>query len=214
MSPSIGLPPPDPETCLVTSRVSRFKGGTLIDDEVRDIETHERRVRDPDGYRPCRCPRCGHGVLHVHGYPERYPRGELGVPVIVRIVQYICAAAECGATWRVLPVFLARHLWRGWRTVERVVMPAGVPRSAAAPIPERTKQRWRSRFSASARMLVVLLAASGGPVLEALAARVGLDAARSELAEAHAAVARVDPGARLAALAALLHRLERGVRLM
>ncbi len=27
MSPTIGLPPPDPEICLVTSRVSRFKGG-------------------------------------------------------------------------------------------------------------------------------------------------------------------------------------------
>lgn len=214
MSPSIGLPPPDPETCLVTSRVSRFKGGTLIDDEVRDLETHERRVRDPDGYRPCRCPRCGHGVLHVHGYPERRPRGELGMPAIIRIVQYICAAAECGATWRVLPMFLARHLWRAWRTVERVVMGGGLPRSAAAPLPERTTQRWRSRLSASARTLVVLLAASGGPDLEAIAARVGLDATRSELADVHAEVARVAPGTRLAALAELLHRLEPGVRLM
>ena len=89
MSPSIGLPPPSPETCLVTSRVSRFKGGTLIDHEVRDLETHERRLCDPDGYRPGRCPRCGHCVLHVHCYPERHPRGELGMPAVVRIVQYV-----------------------------------------------------------------------------------------------------------------------------
>jgi len=215
MSPSIGLPPPSLETCLVTSRVSRFKGGTLIDDDVRDLKTHEIRVRDPDGYRPCRCPRCGHEVLHVHCYPERHPRGELGMPAVVRIVQYVCAAAECGATWRILPLFLARHLWRAWKTVERVVMPAGMPRSAAAPpIPPRTVQRWRTRFAASARMLVVLLAASGGVALEALASSVSLDASRAELTAAHADVARVAPSARLAALAELVHRLERGLRLM
>lgn len=215
MSPTIGLPPPDPETCLVTSRVSRFKGGTLIDDEVRDLETHERRLCDPDGYRPCRCPRCGHGVLHVHCYPERHPRGELGMPAVVRIVQYVCAAGGCGATWRVLPMFLARHLWRAWKTVERVVMPAGMPRSAGAPtIPARTDRRWRARFAASARMLVVMLAASGGVTLEALASRVGLDASRAELTAAHADVTRAAPGRRLCALAELVHRLERGVRLM
>jgi len=201
MSPSIGLPPPDPETCLVTSRVSRFKGGTLIDDEVHDLETHERRLCDPDGYRPCRCPRCGHGMLHVHCYPERHPRGELGMPAVVRIVQYVCAAAGCAATWRILPMFLARHLWRAWKTVERVVMPAGMPRSAGGPpIPARTEQRWRARFAASARMLVVMLAASGGAALGAL--------------EAHANVTRAVPGRRLCALAELVHRLERGVRLM
>lgn len=93
-------------------------------------------------------------------------------------------------------------------------MPEGTPQSAAAPIPERTKQRWRARFSASARFLVVLLAVSGGPDLDAIASRVGLDASRSELADLHAEVARVVAGARLAAFAELLHRLERGVRLM
>lgn len=214
MSPSIGLPPPSPETCLVTSRVSRFKGGTLIDDDVRDLETHESRVCDPDGYRPCRCPRCGHGVLHVHCYPERHPRGELGLPAVIRIIQYVCAAAECGATWRILPMFLARHLWRAWKTVERVVMPVGMPPSAAAPIPARTERRWRDRFAASARVLVVLLAASGGVTLEAIASRVGLDAPRAELAEAHAGATHAAPGARLAALAEQVHRLERGLRLM
>jgi len=215
MSPTIGLPPPDPETCLVTSRVSRFKGGTLIDDDVRDLETHLSRVCDPDGYRPCRCPRCGHDVLHVHCYPERHPRGELGMPAVVRIIQYACAATACGATWRILPMFLARHLWRAWKTVERVVMPAGMPPLPAAPsIPARTEQRWRARFTTAARMLVVLLAASGGAALEAIASRAGLDASRAELTAAHADVTRTAPAARLAALAELVHRLERGLRLM
>ena len=37
----------------------------------QDLEAHEHRLCDPDGYRPGRCARCGHGVLHVHCYPER-----------------------------------------------------------------------------------------------------------------------------------------------
>jgi len=41
-------------------------------------------------------------------------------------------------------------------------MPVGMPLSATAPIPARTERRWRDRFAASARVLVVLLATSGG----------------------------------------------------
>ena len=126
MSPTIGLPPPDPEICLVASRVSRFKGGTLIDEDVCDLDTHARRVADPDRYRPGRCPRCGHHVLHVHSYPERRPRGEPGMPPALLLVQFRCAAPGCGATWRILPKFLARQLWRAWPTVERVVKPDGM----------------------------------------------------------------------------------------
>jgi hypothetical protein len=213
MSPTIGLPPPDPEICLVTSRVSRFKGGTLIDEDVLDLEAHERRVCDPDGYRPQRCPRCGHCVLHVHCYPERHPRGELEMPPAVRIVQYICAASECGATWRILPMFLARHLWRAWKTVERVVQPDDAP-TVARQIPARTAIRWRSRIAAAARVLVVLLATSGAGALEAIAIRAGLEATRADLVEEHGVVAGVARGTRLAAVAALVDRLERGVRLM
>lgn len=213
MSPTIGLPPPDPEICLVTSRVSRFKGGTLIDEDVRDLEAHERRVCDPDRYRPKRCPRCGHDVLHVHCYPERHPRGDSRLPPVVRIAQYVCASADCGATWRILPRFLARHLWRAWTTVERVLEPA--PATTTEPlIPERTKRRWRARLAATARVLVVLLAASGGAAFEAISSCVGLDATRGALVAAHAEVASVAAGERLSALAAITHRLERGMRLM
>jgi len=213
LSPTIGLPPPDPESCLVASRVSSFKGGTLIAEGVRDLDAHLRRICDPDGYRPERCPRCGHGVLHVHCYPERRPRGEPGMPAAVRVAQYMCAADECSATWRILPMFLARHLWRAWKTVERVVLPGDVP-SASTPVPERTRCRWRTRLAAAARVLVVLFAASGGLALEAVAAQVGLDASRAELVHAYAEQTEAPRGARLAAVAALTHRLERGIRLM
>jgi hypothetical protein len=154
--------------------VSSFKGGTLIAEDVRDLDAHQRRLCDPDGYRPGWCPRCGHDVLHVHCYPERHPRGEPGMPLVVQVAQYMCAAAECGATWRVLPMFLARHVWRTWKTVERVALPgAVVSPSTAPPVPARTRCRWRSRLAATARVLVVLLDASGGLALEAVAAHVG-----------------------------------------
>jgi hypothetical protein len=218
MSPTIELPPPDPESCLITSRVSTHKGGTLIDEDVRDHGAHACRVCDPDGYRPAACPRCGHGRLHVHCYRERRLRGEAGMPPVIRIVQYICASSDCGATWRILPRFLARHLWRTWATVERVVEldervvePAA---TAALPIPGRTRRRWRARLAASARVLIVLLAVSGGAVLEGLAKDLGVDATRREFVVAHADRAGRAAGERLALVAALVHRLERGIRLM
>jgi hypothetical protein len=195
--------------------VSSFKGGTLIAEDVRDLDAHQHRLCDPDGYRPDRCPRCEHDVLHVHSYPERHPRGEPGMPLVVEVAQYKCAAEGCGATWRILPLFLARHLWRAWKTVERVALPGAVLSPATAPpVPARTRCRWRSRLAAAARVLVVLLAASGGLALEAIAAQVGLDASRSELVRVYAEQTGVVHGTRLAAVATLAHRLERGIRLM
>jgi hypothetical protein len=137
------------------------------------------------------------------------------MPLVVQVAQYMCAAAECGATWRVLPMFLARHVWRAWKTVERVALPgAVVSPSTAPPVPARTRCRWRSRLAATARVLVVLLAASGGLALEAVAAHVGLDASRAELVRIYAEQTGVMQGARLAAVATLAHRLKRGIRLM
>jgi hypothetical protein len=63
-------------------------------------------------------------------------------------------------------------------------------------------------------VLVVLLAASGGLALEAVAAQVGLDASRAEFVRVSAEQTGVEGGARLAAVATLAHRLERGIRLM
>jgi len=206
-------PPPEPEDCLIRSRASRYKGGTLIAEDVLDVATHQRRLADPDGYRPARCPRCGGGVLHVHDYPERKPRGEV-FAMVLRVVRHICAARACAATWRTLPAFLARHLWRQWRTVERAAVPGAPPERKAPPIPRQTATRWRARLAAAAKQLVVLLATSGGVRLEGLAKTLGLDTTRRELVDAHAVVAKSSVGRRLAEVAALVHRLERGIRLM
>ena len=207
---------PAPEACLVHARTAKYKGGTLIAEDVRDVPTHLRRLADPDGYRFEPCARCLHPVLHVHSYPERLllADGGGGAPV-VRIVVYICAHAACGATWRILPMFLARQLWRTWRTVGRVVEPVETPAPASAPtVPARTQRRWRARFASGARQLVVLLATCGGVVLTAIAVSIGLDATRAELVAAHARAASVAPEARLSTLAAIVHRLERGLRLV
>lgn len=206
-------PPPEPEECLIHSRVSRYKGGTLIAEDVLDLATHGRRIVDPDGYRPAQCPRCGGQVLHIHDYPRRKPRGEPGMPPEITLVRHICAAPACEATWRILPAFLARHLWRVWPTVERTTGEVSPPLSTA-PIPQRTERRWRVRLASSAKQLVLLLATSGGALLEAIAKRVGLLSARLTLVDVHAQMTAAPKGQTLADLAALVHRLERGLRLM
>ncbi len=215
MSPSIGLPPPRPERCLETSRVSRFRGGTLVAEDVRSLGEHERRMADADSYRPSPCPTCGHETLHVHCRPERNPKREPTLPPVVAVLQFRCADADCGATWRVLPVFLARHLWHAWRTIERVVRPSReLPKATAPPVPAQTERRWRTRLDSAARFLCALLAASGGAEMTQVAMCVGLDGRRSELVEAFQAATGAAAGEGLSALAAVIHRLERGIRLM
>ena len=207
-------PPPEPEECLTRSRASRYKGGTLIVEDVHDHATHRQRLADPDAYRPDHCPRCGGAVLHVHDYPQRKPYGEPGLPPVITIVRHICADPACRATWRILPAFLARHLWRVWPTVERTVVLRSPPKPGAAPVPKPTARRWRARLASAAKQLVVLLATSGGVLLEAIAKRAGHEAPRFELVDVHAQEADAPLERRLADLAAIVHRLERGIRLM
>lgn len=208
MSSTIEFSPPPAEACLETSRVSRYWGGTVIAEDVGELEEHRRRLADPDRYRPVPCPRCGGEHVHVHGRPERRPRGDPSLPPVVPILQFLCV--ECRATWRVLPRFLARHLWHPWRVVER----SEAGEAEAPPISERTKARWASRLASSARKLVVALAASGAAVLERIAQQVGLNGSRRELVEVFAQAGTAAGGERLATVGALLHRLERGLRLM
>lgn len=59
----------------------------------------------------------------------------------------------------------------------------------------------------------MLLMISGVP-LEATAMGAGLEPTRRELVNVHARIAATPPGRWLADLAALVHRLERGIRLM
>jgi DNA-directed RNA polymerase subunit RPC12/RpoP len=178
-------------------------------EEVVDLATHLRRLCDPDAYRPSECPSCGHRVLHVH---DRRDRIALGDPetATVTVLVYLCAG--CGGTWRILPRFVARHLWRTWRVVESQTIAAAAPSSPA--VPARTRRRWHERLRSSARGLVVLLATSGSALLAAVVHALGLDATRAAVVAAYTSTMRPTPSHPLADLAALVDRLRAGVRVM
>lgn len=193
--------PPAAQTCLVSSDASRGrKGGTIIDERVLELSMHERMMKNPASYRPAEC-RCGCSRLHLHARRERRAQGG----TVVTVVIFLCA--KCFATWRVLPAFLARCLWRSWEVVERALFS-----ERRAPVPARTVQRWHARLAQAALAATQALAASGAPTLREVAQRVGLEASRGELVKAYAEA--TESSSLLAPLAALLHRLSPGLRLM
>ena len=208
------LPPPGPEACLVRLRPSTQKGGTLIAEDVTDRATHEGRVCDPDGYRPPFCPSCGERRLHVHDYRERRLLAEPDTPVAT-IVRHECVA--CAAIWQILPAFIARHLWRTWRVVAHTLTaepPATAEPRRWPPVPTRTARRWRARWHRPAQVVGQILATSGETVWAALARLLRPDATCADLVTAYARVPVPLVGHSVAAVAALLYRLQPRVRLM
>ena len=210
------LPPPEPEACLVRLRPSSQKGGTIIAEDVTDLGTHERRLCDPDGYRPRFCPNCGETTLHVHDYRERVLRAEPGQPV-ASVVRHECVG--CEAVWQTLPAFIARHLWRTWRVVEHTLRGAGAAPAENdtgrwLPVPERTQRRWRARWLRPARFVVQVLASCGEAAWAALASGLAGAATCAEVVAAYAEATVAAAGHLLAAVAALLYRLQPKVRLM
>jgi hypothetical protein len=161
------------------------------------------------------CGPCGCRRLHVHDYPLRRRLGE-PLLTLVRIVRFICSNEECQATWRVLPAFLARHLWWVWRRVSTATRSEASPVSVGTEceVPPRTRRRWQERLSSSGRLLVVLMASRGVQRVRQAAEVVGLGASRRELVAAYEEALEIAARASLGAMAALIDRLERGVRLM
>lgn len=209
------LPPPEPEACLVRLRSSTQRGGTLIAEDVTDWTMHDRRICDPDGYRPPFCPTCGERRLHVHDYRERVLRAEPDTPVAT-IVRHACVA--CRAIWQVLPALIARHLWRTWPVVAHTFTPEAPPAPADRPwwptVPERTVRRWRARWQRPARGLVQILAASGETAWAALTGLLPADATCGDVVAAYARHQRSRVGPAVLAVAALIYRLQPRVRLM
>jgi hypothetical protein len=193
------LPPPPP-ACLERPYPSSQKGGTLIAEDVWDLEQHQRRLVDPDGYRPRGCSHCGGLILHAHDFRYRHLRADPWIEVACR--RYRCTF--CGGRWQVLPAFVARWLWRSWRVVGDALGLGG--RVGEVEVPRQTRRRWTARLQTSARSLVQVFASSAAPALEELAMSVGLRARRVDLVLAR--------GEGLAPLAALIHRLVPGLRLM
>jgi hypothetical protein len=210
------LPPPEPEACLVRLRPSSQKGGTIIAEDVTERCEHERRICNPDAYRPVFCPTCGGRRLHVHDYRQRVLRAEPGEPM-ARVVRHECVG--CTAIWQVLPAFIARQLWRTWRVVERALrgaqpVPTTIEGRRWPPVPERTRRRWRARWLRPVQFLAQVLATCGEAVWSALASVLTSEATCADLVTAYASAQATPAGSRLVGLAALIYRLQPKVRLL
>jgi hypothetical protein len=126
---------------------------------------------------------------------------------VLTVAVFLCAS--CSATWRVLPAFLARCLWRTWAVVEGTLSGTRPPDEPEVPL--RTQQRWRARLAQAARVPMQVLAVSGSEELRKVAQAVGLEGSRQALLEGYAAAFG---RGRMSGLAALLHRLTAGIRLI
>lgn len=168
------------DSYLDRGRPAKQKGGTLLAPEIRTLGAHEAALANPDLVRPSACLRCRVARVHVHERRGRVFRGEVKGPPGTEILIFRCADEEnCGAIWRVLPAFLARHLWRRWSVIVASVLRRDAARHRVAP---RTRQRWRARLQTSAAVLVALLGATGLERWTPLGADVGAAGTRESLA--------------------------------
>jgi len=177
----------------------KYVGGTLIAAHVVTHEQHAAALTNPSLERPEQCAACDFPRVHVHERRTRLLDG-LG-SATVDILIFRCAS--CRVTWRVLPAFLARHLWRVWA---RIVEALDEARERSST-PKRTRQRWLRRLRERATMLVVVLAQLG-PARRPAVTTLGLDALRREVIVAYGGLAS------LVELAALVDHIAAGVRVM
>jgi hypothetical protein len=209
-------PPPQPEECLCRRYPSSQRGGTLIVEEVVTLDGHEQMLRS-GGYRPRQgCPRCV-GGLHVHDYRTRVlvadPAG------VVTVIRFLCSS--CRATWQMLPAFvapssLAELADRGGDGGRRRHRHRRSPASPTeAPVPASTQRRWLRRLAASAALLVVTVGHGGDAPADDRRRGGRTGPARGML---WCTSTRTWPMYLWASgapqMAALLHRLAPGVRLM
>lgn len=171
--------------------------------DLTTLEQHRAALANPALARPSQCHACKVGGLHVHERRERLFAGEFGGPGRTQVLIFRCSRrAQCGAIWRVLPHFVARHLWRRW-TLVCTVLDDGRHR-----VPPRTQQRWRQRLATAGAVVVALLGQSATHEWVDVAVRAGIDATRGDV------VTAAGGPDRLADIAATIDHLEPGVRLM
>ncbi len=202
--------------CLITPYSSKplQKGGTLIAEDVVDLDEHRRRMSDPDAYRPARCFHCDSVRLHAHDFRDRRLRGDPGT-AWETIRRYLCAS--CQGVWQVLPAVICRHLHRRWDVVQSSVTSSGAMapegRARRPAVPGETVRRWMGRLQLSALVLTQVLAGAGAAVADVVG-QVGMDCTRGELVDALATAGVVQGPRKLEQLAGWIHRLVPGVRLM
>lgn len=213
-------PPPPPEVCLTRPYKSRaIKGGTIVAEDVLDLETHRARLLDPDDYRQVvhQCRACQGTTIHAHCFRSRVLRPAKAhpsvPPPVVSIRLFQCAEETCRAVFTILPAFLARHLHRVWQVVEQVTKDEPVTKNTVEA-PVATQKRWLARLGSSAaqlRQLLLMFVLSGAH--ERLSA-LAHECTRSELISALVQAAVLPSDRALGCLAAWVHRLLPGVRVM
>lgn len=91
--------------------------------EIETLEQHQEHLRDdPEAYRPERCPHCGQGGLHRHGYYARnVPRGEGKAFLLdsLPIPRFCCP--NCRSTCSRLPGCLSPRRQYWWKTQQAVL---------------------------------------------------------------------------------------------
>ena len=193
--------------CLSTPYSSKpdHKGGTLIFEGVDSLQEHRQLLCDPGGYRPERCSSCGSLRLHAHDFRVRVL--DDGEQILVETIRrFRCANKACKAVWRILPAVIARHLHRTWQTVQQAA-------SGSTKVSEATVRRWRTRLGRVATGLTQLLATTAEQV-RAVTDSLSIACTRVELVAALVAGGLLDRSRQLQQLAAWIHRIEPGVRLV
>jgi hypothetical protein len=179
----------------------------VIADDVEDAQTHREKLADPDLYRSYigACRNCHAEKVHSHCLRERIlrPAGPTQPRQVEEIRLYRCPG--CGAVYTVLPLFIARHLWRDWETVQSVC-------EGKRPAPRTTKGRWCKRLHSCAKQLIQAFLAKGQNLI-ASAFRALLPHVRIRLDLVETLNAR-SAAETYATLAAWIQRVEPGLRLM
>jgi len=205
--------PPQPPVCLTRTDTSRaIRGGTVIAEDVLDLETHLELLPDPDRYRHyvSICPRCKHPSVHALCFRDRklLPPTAGGhahsAASVVAIRLYRCATADCRAVYTVLPAFIARHLQRAWSVVAEAI-------AEKQTVPKNTLRRWLARLRSNALdLLQRFLSLADDRTQSRLAADPPTD--RSSFLFAFETL--LGPRHLMARVAGWMHRLEPGIRLM
>lgn len=189
--------------CLTSPYSSKpvRRGGTVIAEDVVDLDEHRHWVSSVDGYRLDRCEDCLCDVLHGHGQRVRTLRmGDWTLQESIR--RYRCTG--CRGIWQVLPAVIARGLHRTWGVAQSAV------EGSTSKVPKRTVRRWLVRLGLSALVVVQAL----GVVVADGSLELDSTWTRHELVEALATAGAVEREHRFAQVAEWIHRVAPGVRLM
>jgi len=125
----------------------------LILPGVLSLSQHVDTLRkEPESYRPKRCPRCGHAILWCHGCYTR-KADSTGALNPVPIPRFFCPSPDCRSTCSMLPECIPPRSWYLWQVRQVVFLLLLKGNSLNATVASngslagrQTIQRWWQRF--------------------------------------------------------------------